>query len=190
MIKEDRFVTYRQIEASLRISQTSKQSILHEHLGDETWKYSYEPESKQQSTVWVFNDEPNPTEIVRSRNTSKKMIACFFGCTGHVATIPLEDRRTVNAEWYTAICLPTVFDEIRKKTKIEKNIELMSHCPYSLDLSPNNFSFFSPVKQKIRGQRCSSPQEAIEDFQNHVSTISALEWKKCIDLKGEYFEKQ
>lgn len=192
--------------------------------GDETWIYSYEPESKQQSTVWVFDDEPNPTKVVRSRSTSKKMIACFFGCTGHVATIPLEDRRTVNAEWYTTICLPTVFDEIRKNNKKrriilhhdnasshkarqtteylkEKNIELMSHCPYSPDLSPNDFFLFPTVKQKMRGQRFSSPQEAVEDFQNHVSTISASEWRncfqnwfermqKCIDLKGEYFEKQ
>ena len=27
---------------------------------DELWIYSYEPESKQLSTVWVFQDEPNP----------------------------------------------------------------------------------------------------------------------------------
>ena len=270
MIKEDRHVTYRQLEASLGISKTTIQSILHEHLGvrkicsrwiphnlteaqkkgrvdwcqemlqkfeggrsksvynivtgDETWIYAYEPESKQQSTVWVFHDEPNPTKVVRSRSTSKKMIACFFGCTGHVATIPLEDRRSVNAEWYTTICLPTVFDEIRKKNKKrriilhhdnasshtasqtieylkDKNIELMSHCPYSPDLSPNDFFLFPLVKEKMRGQRFSSPQDAVENFQNHVSAISDSQWKKCfqnwfermqkcIDLKGEYFEKQ
>lgn len=270
MIKEDRHVTYREIEASLGMSKTAIHSILHEHLavrkicsrwiphnlteaqknarvnwckemlkkfdlgraksvynivtGDETWIYSYEPETKQQSTVWVFQDEPNPTKVVRSRSTSKKMIACFFGCTGHVATIPLEDRRTVNAEWYTTICLPTVFDEIRKnnqKRRIilhhdnasshtarqtndylkEKNIEIMSHCPYSPDLSPNDFFLFPNVKQKMRGQRFSSPQEAVEAFQNHVFEIPTLEWRKCfrdwfermqkcIDLKGEYFEKQ
>ena len=30
--------------------------------GDESWIYEYEPENKQQSTVWVFQDEPNPTK--------------------------------------------------------------------------------------------------------------------------------
>ena len=30
--------------------------------GDESWIYAYEPESKQQSTVWVFQDEPNPSK--------------------------------------------------------------------------------------------------------------------------------
>jgi hypothetical protein len=46
--------------------------------GDATWIYSYEPETKQQYTVWVFQDEQNPTNIDRSRNTSKKMIAFLF----------------------------------------------------------------------------------------------------------------
>lgn len=152
------------------------------------------------------------------------MIACFFGCTGHVATIPLEDRRTVNADWYTTICLPEVIDEIRKNNRNrriilhhdnasshtahqttdylkEKNIELMSHCPYSPDLSPNDFFLFPNVKQKMRGQRFSSPEEAVEAFKMHVSEIPTSEWKKCfenwfkrmqmcINLKGEYFEKQ
>lgn len=131
-------MTYRQIETSLDISQTSIQSILHEHLdvcgkfdrsakksscwlvsemlkkirsltskirilvtGDETWIYSHEPESKQQSTVWVFDNELDHTKVVRSRRTSKKMIAGFFGliCTEHIATILSEDWRTVNAKW-------------------------------------------------------------------------------------------
>ena len=31
--------------------------------GDESWIYAYEPKSKQQSTVWVFSDEQNPTML-------------------------------------------------------------------------------------------------------------------------------
>ena len=65
--------------------------------GDESWIYAYEPESKQQSTV--FQDEPNPTKVARARSTFKQMIACFFGKTGHVPIVPLEQRRTVNSEW-------------------------------------------------------------------------------------------
>ena len=33
------------------------------------------------------------------------MIACFFAKFGHVATIPLEDRKTVTADWYVNHCL-------------------------------------------------------------------------------------
>jgi len=142
--------------------------------GDETWIYSYDPETKQQSTVWVFPDEPNPTKVVRPQSTSKKMIACFFGLTGHIATIPLEDRKTVNAKWYTEICLPKVMKEIRKTNKNrrimlhhdnasshtaretkdflkEQSVEIISHCPYSPDLSPNDFFLFLYVKKNAWG---------------------------------------
>ena len=43
--------------------------------GDESWIYAYEPKSKQQSTEWVFQDEPNPTNVARARSSSKQMIA-------------------------------------------------------------------------------------------------------------------
>lgn len=136
-------------ETLKKFDEGNAKSVYKFVTGDETWIFSYKPETKQQSTVWVFQDEPNPTKVVRSRSTSKKMIACFFGYTGHVATIALEDRRTVNAEWYTTICWPEVINEIRKNNRkrriilhhdnasshtarqtidylTEKNIELMS----------------------------------------------------------------
>jgi len=58
---------------------------------------------------------------------------------------------------------------------------------------------FPNVIQNMRGQRFSSPQEAVEAFQNHVFEIPSLEWRKCFrgwfermekckDLKGENFD--
>ena len=46
--------------------------------GDESWIYAYELEKKQQSTVWVFQDKPNPTKVAVARSSSKQIIACFF----------------------------------------------------------------------------------------------------------------
>ena len=76
----------------------------------------YEPESKQQSTVWVFQIEPNLTKVARPRSTSEQMIACFFGKAEFFVIEPLEQRRIVNFEWYTTICLPVVFQVIRETT--------------------------------------------------------------------------
>ena len=39
---------------------------------DESWIYAYELESKQQSNVWVFQDEPNPTKVARARSIPSK----------------------------------------------------------------------------------------------------------------------
>ena len=36
--------------------------------GNESWIYAHESESKQKSTVWVFQDEPNPTKVASARS--------------------------------------------------------------------------------------------------------------------------
>ena len=74
--------------------------------GNKSWIYAYEPEIKQQSTMWAFEDKPNLTEILSGKCISKQMVVCFFGKTGHVAT-----------EWYITISL-------KKFEKQEKTI----HC--------------------------------------------------------------
>ena len=119
------------------------------------------------------------------------MAACFFCKTGHVGIVSLEHRRTVNSEWYTIICLPKVCGDIRKTNKRKriivhhgnassrtsdqisalltvKNVELMGLPTYSPDLAPNDFSLFPHIKQKMRGQRFSSPEDTAGVFKNHV----------------------
>ena len=138
----------------------ASKAVYNIYTGDECWIYAYEPETKQQSTVWVFQSEPNPTKVVRVRSTAKQIVACFFGINEPASTVQLENRRTVN--WYTAICLPEVFGEIRKNNQRRRiilhhdngsshtsaqtiehlageNIELMGHPPYIPDLLPNDF---------------------------------------------------
>ena len=65
---------------------------------DETWVYQCDPETKHQSAVWVFPDEKPPVKLKRNRSAFKQTIGCFFAKFGHVATIPLEDRKTVTAD--------------------------------------------------------------------------------------------
>ncbi|CAH1979967.1 unnamed protein product [Acanthoscelides obtectus] len=240
LIIEDRHVAYSEIEASLKISKTPIQKILHEELGvrklvslwiphllteeqkaarvnwcqktldrfnsgnsknvysivsgDESWIYCYEPEDKRQSAVWVFQGEEKPTKVIRSRSVSKKMVATFV---------------TVTADWYTTICLPKVITELRKfnpeiriilhqdnasshtaqKTRqysTEENVELLDHPPYSHDLSPNDFFAFPKIKNRLRGQRFQSPEEAWNKcFENWFECM-----QMCVNLRGEYFEKQ
>ncbi|CAH2008611.1 unnamed protein product [Acanthoscelides obtectus] len=176
---------------------------------DESWIYCYEPENKRQSAVWVFQGEEKPTKVIRSRSVSKKMVATFV---------------TVTADWYTTICLPKVITELRKisperriilhqdnasshiaqRTRqylTEENVELLDHPPYSPDLSPNVFFTFPKIKNRLRGRRFQSPEEAVDAFKNAVLDLPENEWNKCfenwfdrmqmyIHLRGEYFEKQ
>ncbi|CAH1974916.1 unnamed protein product [Acanthoscelides obtectus] len=175
--------------------------------GDESWIYCYEPENKRQSAAWVFQDEEKPTNVIRSRSVSN---ATF--------------QRTVTADWYTTIRLPKVITELRRinpersiilhqdnasshtaqKTRqylTEENVELLDHPPYSPDLSPNDFFTFPKIKNRLRGPRFQSPEEAVDAFKNSVLDLPANEWNNCfenwfepmqlcINLYGEYFKKQ
>ncbi|CAH2004768.1 unnamed protein product [Acanthoscelides obtectus] len=82
-----------------------------------------------------------------------------------------------------------------------ENVQLLDHPPYSPDLSPNDFFTFPKIKIRLRGQRFQSPEEAVDTFRNAVLDLPANEWNKCfgnwfermqmcINLRGEYFEKQ
>ncbi|GBP22518.1 hypothetical protein EVAR_84755_1 [Eumeta japonica] len=90
-----------------------------------------------------------------------------------MVTLPLKNRETVNLEWHTAVCLPEVFEEIRKNNRPRRiilhhdnaschtsaettrllegqKIELTGHSPYSPDLTLNDFYLFPSVKSKLR----------------------------------------
>lgn len=90
------------------------------------------------------------------------MVVCSFGSNGHIAKVPIENRKLVHSVWYTTICLPEVIEKIRKTnhrrkiilyydnsschTSLEttlflegKNVELVAHPPNSPHLATNVF---------------------------------------------------
>ncbi|GBP61334.1 hypothetical protein EVAR_53249_1 [Eumeta japonica] len=91
LIIQDRHVTYCDIKASLGINMTSihkkrarvdwckknykkyeygpSKAVHNIKTGDEFWIYVNDPETKQQPTVWVLQDEPNPTKVIRFEST-------------------------------------------------------------------------------------------------------------------------
>ncbi|CAH2005559.1 unnamed protein product [Acanthoscelides obtectus] len=100
------------------------------------------------------------------------MVVTFVSKAGQIATIPLNEQRTVTADWYTTNCLPKVITELRKinperriilhqdnasshtaqRTRqylTEENVELLDHPPHSPDLSPNDFFTFPKIKNRL-----------------------------------------
>lgn len=82
-----------------------------------------------------------------------------------MASLPLENRRTDNSEWYLITCLlemksekPTI--DVGSRTQLtSQNIELTSH-PH--DLASNDLCLFPIVRNKLGGHRLSTPEEAVE----------------------------
>ncbi|GBP77613.1 hypothetical protein EVAR_90249_1 [Eumeta japonica] len=59
------------------------------------------PQTKQQSTIWIYRDEPKLSKVARERSASKRMIVSF-NKTGHVANVTLENCRNVHT--YAYLC--------------------------------------------------------------------------------------
>lgn len=115
------------------------------------------------------------------------MVAYFGAKSGHITTIPVEEQRTVTADWYVNHCLPKVFEEVRtldprsaitlhhdnapehtalatREFVAAEGVQLMSYPPYSPDLAPYDFFVFPHVKSQLLWKRYDSSQEAIRAF--------------------------
>ena len=125
-IRENRHITYRQLEQSLHIPvSTSAQKMLSDFLsgtapnvnsvvtGDESWLYFYDVPTKCQSKVWVFEDEEQPTQVKKSKSVGKRMIVAYFGKQRVIQTVVLEKQKTVTSNWYITICLPQLFEALK-----------------------------------------------------------------------------
>jgi histone-lysine N-methyltransferase SETMAR len=194
--------------------------------GDESWFYHYDPETKQQSKVWLSTTEPRTTKARRSKSSSKRMVAIFFMKSDLIKSIPLEPGETVSASWYVNICLPPVFktvSEWRTRTDlrglifhddnarhhrvqitneylVENHVEPYPNLSYSPDLSPCDFFLFPKLKNQLRGIRFDDGTAMLDALEQAINTLTKDDFKnwsdewfirmhKCIDARGEYFEK-
>ncbi|CAH1979970.1 unnamed protein product [Acanthoscelides obtectus] len=91
--------------------------------GDESWIYCYEPETKRQSAVWVFQGEEKPTQVIRSRSVSKNMVVTFV----------ITELRKINPERRIILHQDNASSHTAQKTRqylTEENVELLDHPPY------------------------------------------------------------
>ena len=72
--------------------------------------------TKQESPVWLFLKDSPPVKFKRPRSTSKQIIVFFFAKSGQAASVPLQERKMVIAEWYINICPPVVFEARSART--------------------------------------------------------------------------
>ena len=155
--------------------------------GNETFVYQYDLKTKQQSAVWLFPGGNPPVAFKRSRSTLKRIIAVFFAKSGYVASVPLQERKTVNTECYINTCLPKVSEawSVRRPNAYQApraallhdeesaptatatvdyleatRVQLVSQSPYSPGLAPCEFFLFPPVKQQLKKKQFQGVEDA------------------------------
>ncbi|KAK3803389.1 hypothetical protein RRG08_016935 [Elysia crispata] len=83
----------------LRRFQTEQNDFLGRIItGDETWVYSWDPETKRQSAEWRDFDEPRPEKVRRKQGALKVMHMIFFDMNGVILRWPVPIGTTINAQ--------------------------------------------------------------------------------------------
>ena len=72
---------------------------------DETWISLYEPESKEQSTMWKTLGSPSQKKFKVSRSTKKQTFIMFFDIHGVILSHPVPQGQTVTANYYSKVSL-------------------------------------------------------------------------------------
>ena len=148
----------------------------------------------------------------RNRSASKHMTACFFANFGHVATIQLEDRKTITADWYVSHCLPKVFQawcKWRPRTSVRgrllhhdnasadtaavtldflaaNDVLLVTNPPCSADLAPCDWFLFPSVKRQLKGKQFQNAEDARAFIEGVILDIPQSTWSGVID---NWFER-
>ena len=78
-------------------------------------------------------------------------------------------------------------------------IDVLSHPPYSLDLSPSDYHLFRFLQHHLAGNNFKTRDDVLyslnsyfvskpaEFWQRGIETLRER-WQKCIDAKGDYFD--
>ncbi len=165
-------------------------------LGNESWVYTFDPESKQKSQAWLSRDDRRPTKALCSRSQRRSMLICFMDCTGcmHHQFV----NCTVNRYMYVRV-LARLCKQIRRQCPglwmpgngrvhnmvlhhdnapahrathtiaclMETNMETLDQPPYSPDLAPCNLFLFPRLKSLLRSCRFRD----VESLQEEVTRI-------------------
>ena len=83
-------------------------------MGDETWVYAYDPETKTQSSQWESLGSPRPKKVRQVRSNIKSMLICFFDQKGIVHKEFVPRGQTDNAAFYVDV-LKCLWENVRRK---------------------------------------------------------------------------
>ena len=101
--KQQKFIVFQGITERLEAKPDFLNSVI---IGDKTWVFQYDPETKKQSRKWKSYGSPRPVKARKSKSKVKVMLIVFFDIQGIVYFEFLPQGQTVNQ---------TVYKEIRRR---------------------------------------------------------------------------
>jgi len=81
---------------------------------DETWIFTYDPETKQQSMQWKSTSSPRPKKARMSRSRFKDLLIAFSEIQGILMAEWVPSGQTVNQQYYIEV-LTKLLERVRRK---------------------------------------------------------------------------
>jgi hypothetical protein len=98
--KEDRVTSCQDIFAVADVDKNFFNKLI---MGDETWCFACDPETKRQISEWVGETSPRPKKLKFQKSCIKTMLIIFFRLSRHSAQRIRTKRKKVNAEFYKGV---------------------------------------------------------------------------------------
>lgn len=181
---------------------------------DETWIFTYDPETKRQSMHWKTPSSPRAKKARMSRSKFKAMLIVFFDIQGIVMAEWVPSGQTVNQQYYKQV-LEKLRERVRKKRPelwkngwilhqdnapahnalsvkqflASKNITVLEHPPYSPDLAPCDFFLFPKIKSALKGTHFSMVEEVQAKTAELLRSLTESDMQKCFEQWKERMQK-
>lgn len=193
--------------------------------GDETWVYMFEPQRRGDNKQWRGKHQKRPVVAKRQKSSKKILYTIFFNHLGPVVQIPTPSGKSITGTYYKNVVLKQIkrfYEKKRPSTGLrgvnllhdnapahkskevvhflnEEKVNVLSHPPYSPDLSPCDFFLFPRLKKMLSGRRYSTKSGLGSAVYQYLRLIPRADysdafrqWKmrlqKCISVDGDYFE--
>jgi histone-lysine N-methyltransferase SETMAR len=172
--KSKRVDHFREVVAAARNDRNFLKSIV---MGDETWCFQYDPETKRQSAEWKSKNLPQAKKTQKVPSKIKTMLITFFDSKGiiHKEFVPF--GQTVTGNYYLEVLkrlmvrirrirpeyrdpeswsllhdnAPSHNSLIVRRFLARNQVCVLNHPPYSPDLAPCDFSLFPKLKLELKG---------------------------------------
>ncbi len=173
---------------------------------DESWVYSYDPESKEQSREWLRPHENRPQKPQRTLATGKIMLVSFFDSAGLIYHEYV--RRPVTITQLVFRQIITRFDIACQNRRPRGMVRgrhfihmdnapshtaaltlthlhnlgwtVLPHPAYSPDLAPSDFWFFPRLKKGLKGRRFQNLNALQDAVDTEIGLIPSQDYKECM----------
>jgi histone-lysine N-methyltransferase SETMAR len=167
------------------------QFLLNIFTGDESWIHHFDPEEKRVSMQYRQTSSPRLKKFKTVPSAGKILLTVFWDSQRVYITEFLEAGNTVNSARYietiknlrrrvcrvrrSASLILLLYDNARPQTAratidaLETlKFEVPSHPPYSPDLAPSDFHFFSHLKRNLKETHLTSDDEVKQDVMDQT----------------------